>query len=381
MKNLNSLLARLSALSLAAAMTFSAAEAATARKDPKAAKAVIEALVAKTLANDESKAITTPGGAVTAPAANKFTTIDTPLIIGNNKGTSQNANLLVFGGVRSHGDLVVGSLGTPKLNADNTLAKDSNGNVVFTTPGLKNVVGIAQLDPHKQELRIAFKTKKGASHGAFVSLDFVTTATTTAGDPVQDNDAVVGLSLDRLFCHPGLDATQIATQDFDTPGGTDALKTLSAAKAGDSAFVINKPDDTEVGLDFQIFKNVTSKDVSIRFIPANADFRENGKDKHGNEVAHSDFFGDNWLQVGKRVVYAPGTLSYQVASGDLIHVAVAGVNDQGILPADIFDLFSDDELTTLLGLLNDYFAGNTTKMREYLLAHRHQLSRAFKSVR
>lgn len=375
MKNLNSLLARLSALSLAAAITFSAAEAATARKDPKAAKAVIEALVAKTLANDESKAIFTPGGAQSLPASSKFTVIDTPLVIGRNNGSSTNANLLVFGGVRAHGDVVAGALGSPKTNADGTLARDTNGNVIFTTSGLKNVTGIATLNPHTEELRIAFRGKRALSHGAYVSFDFVTTAT-TRGDDTAEHDAVVGLSVNRLYCHPGLTAGQMG-KGPDADGIFDGVPADANVHEGGTRFVINKPSDTDVTLGYQVFKNETSKDVSIRLIPHDADYM----DATPGDLTKADFFGENWLRRGQRPIYAPGTLSYNIVSGDMLYARVESVNDQDLLPQDIFELFDDTELQTLLSLLNEYFSGNTTKMREYLVAHRHQLSRAFKAVR
>ena len=63
MKNISSLLARLSVLSLAAAVAFSTVQAAPNKKDPKAAAAMIEALVKQT-AGAQDRVIQ----AVTAPA-------------------------------------------------------------------------------------------------------------------------------------------------------------------------------------------------------------------------------------------------------------------------------------------------------------------------
>ena len=417
MKNLNSLLVRLGALSLAAAMTFSVAEAATGRKDPKAAAAVIEALVHKVAANDEA----TKAKVVTAGAT--VTTIDTPLVVGKRDGKER--DLLVYGDLRAGGDIAAGEVGTLQLK-DGKPVQDDLGNYIYKTPGRKHIIGTASLDPHTQQFRIVFKDKTATSHGAFVNLDFVTTATGHFGDyaTTQGNSfpsgkkALVGIQLRNFFVHPQLKANQMMTGPVAgfldaTPAATadgSAVCVSGVTPGVDSqlvsSFIMNGYNDgtnpvalgdlADLSLAAMIrLEESTTNNVNFGFVPAAYSY--NIADADGvtaSTAAHAadtvaaignGFYDAGWMNGSTRtdyIKYDVGTISYQVASDNAVSAAVvtAVVNGE-LLPADVFELFSEEELGTLLEILKDYFGEDVVKMREYLIAHRHQLSRAFKAVR
>lgn len=336
MKNLNSLLVRLGALSLAATMIFSAADAATtARKDPKAAAAVISALVAQT-AGDASRALT---------QGTSSDTFNKNVVIGT---ASANNTLTVYGDTRIDGDVVAGHIA-----ADNT------------TAGRKHLIGIQTMDPRTQQFKILFKDKTKASHGAFVNLDFVTTVTSYRLGVADVGVATNFVQVPHLYVHPQMTSQRIMGR---------AIAASTSMKSTTTSFVLNGPALTEAR-DFKLTPTIRveaiTQDICVGFVP-NAQYT----------YPVATFYDPTlWAAVTTHPTWSTGILSYQVASDGVKSVEVVSSVTDDLTTLDVFELFTDTELAELLAALKEYFGEDTVKMREYLMAHRHQLSRAFKALR
>jgi len=356
MKNLNSLLARLSALSLAAAMFFSATEAATAttaRKDPRAAAAVIEALVHKAVAENEET-----GRALTQCA--KTDSFSNDVVVGT---AAANKNLTVHGDARINGDVVAGAIA------------GSNA-----TAGYKHLIGITSLDPRTQQLKLVFKDKSKASHGAFLDLEFVTTATADNLAGISKDNGVVTsvVRASNIYCHPQMTAQQIMGQ---VGGISQNLGSRMDMRASTTSWTVNAQNRATEVIDFRLTPTVRveaiTKDVCFGFVPYSRTYPAIDSNGYG-------FYEAGWLRknyASGLPVFNTGTVAYQVASDCVSSVEVVSAVADELVPLDVFELFTDDELASLLTALESYFGSDSAKMRDYLVSHRHQLSRAFKALR
>jgi hypothetical protein len=337
MKNLNSLLARLGSLSLAAALVFSVADAAPIRKDSKAAAAVIEALVQQV--------------AQEAPATRTTTqTYTTNVVVGS---ASASKDLTVYGDERLGGDLVLGS-----ISSSSTVAGD------------KHIIGIQAMDPRTQQFELRFKDKTKAGSGAVVGLDFITTATSYRLGVADSGMIGVAVNVGGVYCHPQMTAQAI----MGHPGMTSKMSMKSTA----TSRTWNQPARTPAN-DFNLTPTVRveaiTRDVSFGFVPYSSTYAVTG---------NGGFYDSTWTSAtynATRPVWATGKLAYRVSSDNVAGVAVVSTVVDDLEPLDVFDLFTDAELETLLSALNDYFGNDSTKVREYLAANRHKLSRAFKAMR
>lgn len=367
MKNLNSLLARLSTISLAAAMFFSAAQAATtARKDPRAAAAVIEALVHQAASQDAqkqevAKALTSDSG-----PSSLYDIHNKNLVVGS---LTAPRKAVVFGEIRSAGDLVAGRIDATSRDADGY----KNGT------GMKHLIGVAELDPRTQQFAIAFKDKTKACHGAMVSLDFVTTVTSDHLSGVAADNGVVttGVIVRDVYVHPQMTAQQIM--------GNRVSGQLRASRQDmrhtTTSWCVNTVNALTEAIDFRLTPTVRvedlTKDVCFGFVPYSRSYPVTNSGSTG-------FYEAGWNRTNYSSgypVWDTGMLSYQVAGKEISAVGVVTETVSDLQPIDVFDLFTDEELAALLESLKEYFAEDSTKIREYLMTHRHQLSRAFKALR
>jgi len=418
MKNISSLLARLSVLSLAAAVAFSTVQAAPNKKDPKAAAAMIEALVKQTAGSQDRAVIavtapapvptpTPPPGPTTSNLAGTAGTealiITTPLVVGKADGSHN--NVVVYGQVMADGDLIGGELGevqTKGTGAATHPVRDGNGNLLFKSYGKKHLIGIAALDPRTQQFRVVFKDKSATALGAFIDLDFVTTATGIRIDTANASGkkAVVGVNWHGIYAHPQLTAAQMAGStvagsapaggEFTASGGhdysADAGATNVGVQADDAAvtpFILNgyassASGDLEwLGLTGIVRKDSVTSNVNFGFVPPYGEYKAATGDKDGfydsGWGSAKDFYGPQ---------YDTGVLSYQVAGSNLVSCGVVdAVSDENIIPADIYDIFTEEDLALIFESLSEYFGNNSAKMRDYLVTHRNQLSRILRSAR
>jgi len=361
MKNLNSLLARLGALSLAAAMFFSAAQAATAgRKDPRAT-AVIEAIVQQSVAKSD---------AADAVRLSETDTVayfsDKDVVIGSQAAKH---HLCVYDYARVEGDVISGRIGRTKGDA-----------------GLKHLIGIANLDPRTQQFQVSFKDKKKTSHGAFVDLDFVTTVTSKN---LGIND--IGVATNRvtargIYCHPQMTAAQImGSPTANGNAGDNNFAAVQNMKSGGLSYsaLVNGPTGLaaaggslkDLRLTPTVRVEAITSDVCFGFVPWN------GAAYPVTNSSSTGFYDSKWTTSTKIPVWSTGVLAYQVKSDNICNVGVITSVVDSLQAADVFCLFTDDELATLLETLQDYFGSDTESLCKYLVANRHQLSRAFEALR
>jgi len=428
MKNLNSLLMRLSALSLAAIAMFAVATAATARKDDKAASAaVMGALVEQKVAADRGSKALHQTPQVTPPVMAPADVFDRSVRIGS---ATNPQHLCVYDYVRAAGDVTSGAISQDPMQA-----------------GLKHIIGITKLDPRTQQFQIIFKDKSKCSHGAFVDLDFVTTVTLVkkkecapcvpAGcqpclpcKPKGKNECQSATNVVRvhnIYCHPCMTPGQISRSIFDM---IDAMPDSSSSaapfldednvfnndyvdsdgynwswmkKRSSSALFNAKDIYTSKGIDLRLtpfvrVENLT-KNVNFGFIPyddgnypifTDPSLSASISDQSGSGFG---FYEDCWGQLGTEYnaytdgpmnsseypEWSEGTLAYTIKSDCVAKVGVVNeVADSLDLP-DLFELFSEDQLAQLCGMLEDHFT-NQEDMCRYIATNRFALSRAFKAL-
>lgn len=384
MKNLSSLLARLGALSLAATVIFSTSNAATQRKDQKAAAAVIEALVHHTAG--DARALTTDAAVTVNPLVSNDS-FDLDLFIGSQQ---EPHNLAVNGNVAVMGDGVT----TGMLNASGDI---TSGQPQLGYAGLKHLIGIQQLDPRTQQFKVVFKDKTKQSLGAFVELDFVTTVTTSAPAGLKDlGKSVAEVIVEKFYCHPQMDV-QLLNEKMT--GDNMESYIYNGINAFDHCYdecevaaIFGEPNwapevtstTCSVSTESSVFDmlltptgriEAITRDVCIGFVP---------RGFVTTDPSSADgFYDSNWAatHTDGYPIYGLGTLSYQVASSAVAGVSVVTSTSDELAPLDVFELFTDEELQELLFALNSYFGNDSVKMREYLMTHRHALSRAFKALR
>lgn len=329
MKNLNSLLARLSTISLAAAMFFSAAQAATtARKDPRAAAAVIEALVHQATSKDvdaqAAKTLTQNTG-----VSSLYDIHDKNLVVGS---LASPRKAVIFGDVRASGDLVAGQIEATSQDATGY----KNGS------GLKHIVGVTTLDPRTQQFAIGFRNKTKTAHGAYVSLDFVTTATSDHITGITKDNGVVtsGVKMDNVFVHPTMTAQQIMGNRVSG----QLLASRQDMRHTTTSWTINNFNGLTEVIDFRLTPTVRvesiTKDVCFGFVPYSRSYPVTDSNGYG-------FYEGGWLRKNYsngQPEFATGTLCYQVAGKDIgAYGIVTEVGDQ-FQTLDVFDLFTDEEL-------------------------------------
>jgi len=387
MKNLKSLLMRLSALSLATMVMFSVATAA------KENKALVQTPQ------------TSPVSVLPADAFDRSVRI----------GSATNPqHLCVYDYVRAAGDLTSGAISQDPMQA-----------------GLKHIIGITKLDPRTQQFQIIFKDKSKCSHGAFVDLDFVTTVTLAkkkecapcvpAGcqpclpcKPKGKNECQSATNIVRahdIYCHPTMTAGQIvATNGFNGEAElvldpslqpTDMAAPSTNPTYGYmnffpqiASFLHNAAGVYDVkGIDMRLVPYVRvenlTKNVSFGFVPNDfvnyplvaTDGSGTGfyEDCWGQAGTEYNAYDDGLMNSSEYPEWSEGTLAYQVKSDCVAKVGVVNeVADSLDLP-DLFELFSEDELTQLCGMLQDHFT-NQEDMCRYIATNRFALSRAFKAL-
>ncbi len=336
MKNLNSLLARLGSLSLAAALVFSVANASTARKDSKVSAAVIEALVQQAIGEEVDA------------AATRTQSFADDVTIGS---AATGRNLTVYGAARVNGDLTIGKIGTP---------------------GQKYIIGQQALNPVTQQLELRFKDKTAAARGAWVDLDFVTTATSyKLVGAVDQGVATVAVRSNDIYCHPQMTPAQIM-------GVTGVSK--GNLKATTTSRVFNGPARTpanDFNMTLTVRHEAITNNVSFGFVPYSASYPATGGSNN------TGFYEANWNNATYNTahpVWNPGVVSYKVVSDNLAGFGVNTAVSDSLQALDVFDLFSDADLETLLQSLNSYFGNDSTKVKAYLAENRHRLARAFKAL-
>lgn len=339
MRNVNALITRLGAISLAASMLFSVSFAAAPRQAGKAQAAILQALVHHAAAEaTESKAV---------DATTRTNTITDNTVIGSN---ATNKNLTVYGTGRFGNDVTVGSI------------SDSS-----STPGTKYVIGAQALDPKTQQLELSFKNKTKSGGGAWVTFDFVTTATRKG---LTDNGVVsVGLR-NAIYCHPQMTAPNIMRSAAGGAGTGQHMRYTT------TCVVANAPALTP-SVDFRLTPTIRveaiTDDVAIGIVPTGVT-TTNGT---------SGYYDSGYVSNNASSYYTfnPGVIYYQVRSDNLGSVGVVSTVTDDLEPLDVFTLFTDSELETLLEALNEYFGNDATKIREYLQKHGKSLGRAVKALR
>lgn len=353
---MSSLLMRLGALSLAATVVFSTVNAAPqVRKDPKAAAAVIEALVAKAVTDHNAKSDDQISAAKVLTQGIKQDSFDRNVQIGT---AATNANLTVYGDFRANGDVIAGA-----INGDNT------------TAGYKHLIGITTLNPNTQQFKVIFKNKGFSSHGAFVNLDYVTTATGYRLG-LADNGLVTSIvKTGNIFCHPQMSAQQVMGQI-----GKQNFQSAKDMKVTATSATINAAPLTTT-VDFRLTPTVRieslTKDACFGFVPYSGTYPITNSSGYG-------FYEAGWTNTTLNTIHPiwyTGTLSYKVASDNVTSVEVVNAVSDELVPLDVFELFTDAELAQLLSALEGYFGNNSVEMRKYLIENRFQLSRAFKALR
>lgn len=335
MKNLNSLLARLGSLSLAAALVFSVANASAARKDSKVSAAVIEALVQQAI------------GEEVAAASTRTQSFTDDVSIGS---AATGRNLTVYGAARINGDLTIGKIGTP---------------------GQKYIIGQQALNPVTQQVELRFKDKRAAAPGAWVDLDFVTTATSYRLGAVDTGVATVAVRSNGIYCHPQMTPAQIM-------GVTGASK--GNLKGTTTSRVFNGPARTpanDFNMTVTVRREAITNNVSFGFVPWSANYPATGGS------SNTGFYEANWNNATYNTahpIWNPGVVSYKVVSDNLAGFGVNTAVSDSLQALDVFDLFSDADLETLLQSLNSYFGNDSTKVKAYLAENRHRLARAFKAL-
>ena len=78
------------------------------------------------------------------------------------------------------------------------------------------------------------------------------------------------------------------------------------------------------------------------------------------------------------VAYASGILSFRVVSKNVSRVEIVNTISDELAPLDVFDIFNDDELESLLAALNEYFGNDSTKVRNFLTKHKDRFGKAFR---
>jgi len=264
-------------------------------------------------------------------------------------------NLTVHGNARISGDINAGRIGTSSADTGN-----------------QYVMGVQALDPRTQQLKLRFKDKTKAAKGAWVDLDFVTTATSYRLGVTDNGVATVALRTHGIYCHPQM-----------TPAAIQGVNGVSAAhfKASTTVRLYNAPARTSVN-DFALTPTVRveaiTRDVAFGFVP-NATWAyppTNG--------TSSGFYESGWTSVSLNPTHPTwnaGTVSYKIISGNLAGYGVITAVSDSLQTVDVFDLFSDADLQTLLTALNSYFGNDSTKVREYLEMHGARLSRAFNELK
>jgi len=375
MKHIHNLLMRLSALSLAAIAMFAVATAA------KENKALVQT------------AQTSPISVTPADAFDRSVRI----------GSATNPqHLCVYDYVRAAGDLTSGAISQDPMQA-----------------GLKHIIGITKLNPRTQQFQIIFKDKSKCSHGAFVDLDFVTTVTLAkkkecapclpAGcqpcvpcKPKGKNECQSATNIVRahdIYCHPTMTAGQIVATNgflgeelslFDASlQPLDMLAPSTNPTYGYmnffpqiASFLHNAAGVYNVkGIDMRLVPYVRvenlTKNVSFGFVPNDfANYPLFATDGSG-----AGFYEDCWGsdQAGEYPEWSEGTLAYQVKSDCVAKVGVVNeVADSLDLP-DLFELFSEEQLAQLCGMLEDHFTTQEDMCR-YIATNRFALSRAFKAL-
>lgn len=361
MKNFNSLLARLGYLSLAVLSVFSVLQAT----EPSESAVMAKILVKRVLGAKQQPEVTAP---TLTPAAVQAEMKDR-LICSKQSGVSSvligspsvNQNLTVYGDELVHGALhVVGDITSGPLPSDKQCA------------GLRYIEGVQSLDPRAQQFKVLFKDKTQASQGAFVTLDFSTTATSHRLGIPDHGPAVVSVQLGDIFCHPQMDGGLIMGRTIQAE---ENMKNDEFTLSG----IIFPSEEVDFRLTPTVRVDGITRDVFFGFVPYDdCSFPVIG---HGCE-AGKGFYEANWTASGSYPVWHAGVLGYKVISSSVGAVGVVNsVADMDIAPLDVFELFSSDELAELLQALNIYFGSDSTKVREYLLANRHKMSRAFQEMR
>ena len=340
MKNLNSLLARLGSLSLAAALVFSVANAATARKDSKVSAAVIEALVQQAIEEEVDD------------DATRAQAITDDVVIGS---AATGRNLTVYGAARINGDITIGKIGLP---------------------GQKFIMGQQALNPVNQQLELRFKDKTAAARGAWLDVDFVTTATSYRLGIVNNGMATVALRSQDIYSHPQM-----------TPGQIMGVNGVSKKdfKQSTTCRVFNGPAVTENNdfrLTLTVRKEAITNNVSIGFVPW-ANYTTTVGYLTTGGTNNKGFYESNWNNNTVNTthpIWNPGVVSYTINSDNLAGFSVNTAVTDSLQTVDVFDLFSDADLQTLLASLNSYFGNDSTKVAAYLAENRHRLARAFKAL-
>jgi hypothetical protein len=336
MKNINSLLARLGSLSLAATLVFSVANAASARKDSKVAAAVIEALVQQAVGQENQ-----------ADRVVKAQSFSDDVTIGS---ATRDSNLTVYGAARINGDITAGKIGNP---------------------GQKYIIGQQTLNPVTQQLELRFKDKKAGALGAWVDLDFVTTATSYRLGVSDIGHANVAVRSHGIYCHPQMTPGQI----MGITGGSKMN-----FKGTTTSRVFNGPARTsfnDFNLTLTVRHEAITNNILFGFVPYSAEYPVTG----GNNG--KGFYEANWnspVYNTTHPIWNPGLVSYKVVSGNLAGLSVTTSVADTLQTLDVFDLFSDADLEMLLESLNAYFGNDSTKVKAYLAENRHRLARAFKAL-
>jgi len=360
MKNLKSLLMRLSALSLATMVMFSVATAA------KENKALVQ---------------TPQTSPISVTPADAF---DRSVRIGS---ATNPQHLCVYDYVRAAGDLTSGAISQDPMQA-----------------GLKHIIGITKLNPRTQQFQIIFKDKSKCSHGAFVDLDFVTTVTVTKKavcpvpttqpcmpcKPKGKNECQSATNVVRahnVFCHPQMDAAQIMGSLGEETASADLTEQIflraGNMKENSSSRIFNRA--AIVGPTFQNVDMRLTPTVRVENLTKNVNFGFVPFDGTNYPIATTDgsatgFYEDCWdTRSGLFPEWSEGTLAYTIKSDSVAKVGViTEVADSLDLP-DLFELFSEDELSQLCGMLEDHFTTQEDMCR-YIATNRFALSRAFKAL-
>lgn len=370
MKNLSSLLVRLGALSLAAAMVFSVAQAAV-RKDTKTVDAVLEMISKQQVDNSVEPTRAQPAA----------------------------------------------------------LASFRN-------------VSASSLNPMTQQFKIGFSDKSTASRGAFVSLDFAITATSYRLGLADNGLATVAVHIPMLYVHPQMTAERIMGQIVNASSNifTVTCMQVNPYIAGSRSNAQASNYTTDFRLTPTVRVNAITRDVYIGFVPMSLRFQNTtltctpfyGQPVPGGTNVGGIYNGytaftpgtvngaANLAQIRQYASTCPcpiyggtGTPGTSVASGSGASATVAGnvtlaggsgfiswdvASDDAIVTAvvnatkDQYDitasvaaalqtLSASSNLTALSELFGTDNSGsdNSTRLRDFVLAHGADLARAFRT--
>jgi len=185
--------------------------------------------------------------------------------------------------------------------------------------------------------------------------------------------ATVAVRSRDIYCHPQMTPGQIMA----VAGGASK----ASFKGTTTSRVFNGPARTSAN-DFNMTLTVRveaiTRDVSFGFVPW-----QTGNYPTTGGTNSTGFYEANWNNATYNTahpIWNAGVVSYTVKSDNLAGFGVNTAVSDSLQALDVFDLFSDADLETLLASLNEYFGNDSTKVKAYLAANRHRLARAFKAL-